>query len=324
MSARDVERLAKEIGSAKLKVKANCAARTHVNDIAPIADIVHRTGVPIECCAFIGSSPIRQYTEGWTLDWLLRNTEEAITFAVKEGLDGDVRHRGHDAGRIPRRCARSTPARFAPARSVFASPTPWGTRRRQGAAAVVRFALQIIADTGADVGVDWHGHRDRDLAITNSIAALEAGATRLHGAALGIGERVGNTPMDLLLVNLVLMGYTTRDLRKLGDYCHLVAEACGVPMPDNYPVIGRDAFRTATGVHAAAVVKAWKKGDRELMDAVYSGVPASMVGREQEIEVGPMSGKSNVSFWLEKRGIALHRRAGRADLPEGEGVGRQC
>jgi isopropylmalate/homocitrate/citramalate synthase len=171
-----------------------------------------------------------------------------------------------------------------------------------GAAAVVRFVAQVIAETGADVGIDWHGHRDRDLAVINSIAALEAGATRLHGAALGIGERVGNTPMDLLLVNLVLMGYATRDLRKLSDYCHLVSEACGVPIADNYPVIGRDAFRTATGVHAAAVIKAWKKGDTELMDGVYSGVPAAIVGREQEIEIGPMSGKSNVLFWLEKRG----------------------
>jgi len=168
---------------------------------------------------------------------------------------------------------------------------------------VVRFAAQVIKDCGAEVGIDWHGHRDRDLAVINSIAALEAGASRVHGVALGIGERVGNTPMDLLLVNLVLMGYLERDLHHLEDYCHAVSEACCVPIPDNYPVIGRDAFRTATGVHAAAVVKAWKKGDRELMDAVYSAIPASLVGREQEIEVGPMSGKSNVLYWLEKRGI---------------------
>jgi len=167
----------------------------------------------------------------------------------------------------------------------------------------VRFAASIIADTGADVGIDWHGHRDRDLAVVNSIAALDAGATRLHGAALGLGERVGNTPMDLLLVNLVLMGYVTRDLSKLAEYCRSVSEACGVAIPENYPVLGRDAFRTATGVHAAAVVKAFKKGDRELMDSVYSAVPASLVGREQVIDVGPMSGKSNVIYWLEKRGI---------------------
>jgi isopropylmalate/homocitrate/citramalate synthase len=163
--------------------------------------------------------------------------------------------------------------------------------------------MQVIKDNGAAIEVDWHGHRDRDLAIINSIAAIEAGATRVHAAALGIGERVGNTPMDLLLVNLVVMGFIDRDLSPLMAYVEAVSAATQVPIPDNYPVVGKDAFRTATGVHAAAVAKAWKKGDRDLMDAVYSAIPASLVGREQEIEVGPMSGKSNVVFWLERHGI---------------------
>jgi 2-isopropylmalate synthase len=172
-----------------------------------------------------------------------------------------------------------------------------------GAAAVVRFIARVVEECGGSVGIDWHGHRDRDLAIINTLAALDAGASRLHGAAIGIGERVGNTPMDTLLVNLVLMGYIERDLAALVEYCEAVSEATGVPIPPNYPVVGRDAFRTATGVHAAAVIKAFRKNEQELVDAVYSGVPASLVGREQEIEVGPMSGKSNVVFWLEKRGI---------------------
>jgi 2-isopropylmalate synthase len=300
--ADDVERLVREIATAKLSVKPNCAARTHVNDIRPIAEIAQRTGVPLECCAFIGSSPIRQFTEGWTLDWLLRSTEEAITFAVKEGLEvmyvtEDTTRANPETLRAIYGCAIRAGARRICVADTVGHATP------VGASAVVRFVAQVIKDAGAEVGIDWHGHRDRDLAVVNSIAALDAGASRVHGAALGIGERVGNTPMDLLLVNLVLMGYIERDLHHLEEYCHAVSEACGVPIPDNYPVIGRDAFRTATGVHAAAVVKAWKKGDRELMDSVYSGIPASLVGREQEIDVGPMSGKSNVTYWLEKRGI---------------------
>jgi 2-isopropylmalate synthase len=300
--AQDVEALAREIAAARLRVRANCAARTHVNDIAPIVDVVQRTGVPIECCAFIGSSPIRQYTEGWTLEWLLKCTEDAISFAVSHGLDvmyvtEDTTRADPDTLRTIYRCAIRAGAKRICIADTVGHATP------VGAAAVVRFVASVIAETGADVGIDWHGHRDRDLAVMNSIAALEAGATRLHGTALGIGERVGNTPMDQLLVNLVLMGYGDHDLGKLNEYCQAVAEACGVPIPDNYPVIGRDAFRTATGVHAAAVIKAWRKGDRELMDAVYSAIPASLVGREQEIDIGPMSGKSNVVFWLEKRGI---------------------
>jgi 2-isopropylmalate synthase len=298
---RDVERLAREIAGQRLKVEANCAARTVIADIRPIAEISQRVGIPIECCAFIGSSPLRQYAEGWTLDQLLKLTEEAITFAVGEGLP--VMYVTEDTTRADPdtlRALYSTAIR-AGARRVCVSDTV-GHATPHGAAAVVKFIASVVDECGGGVGIDWHGHRDRDLAIVNTLAALDAGATRLHGTAIGIGERVGNTPMELLLVNLVLLGYLDRDLAALGEYCDTVSAATGVPIPANYPVVGRDAFRTATGVHAAAVIKAFKKNDQALIDAVYSGVPASLIGREQQIDVGPMSGKSNVVFWLERHG----------------------
>jgi 2-isopropylmalate synthase len=299
---QDVERLAREIATQRLAVKANCAARTVLTDITPVVEIAQRTGVPIECCTFIGSSPLRQYAEGWTLDQLLRLTEDAITFAVREGLP--VMYVTEDTTRADPETLRqlySTAIRAGASRVCVADTV--GHATPDGAAAVVRFIGRVVADCGGGVGIDWHGHRDRDFAVVNTLAALEAGATRLHGAAIGIGERVGNTPMDTLLVNLVLMGYIERDLSALVEYCEAVSRATGVPIPPNYPVVGRDAFRTATGVHAAAVIKAARKNDRELVDAVYSGVPAGMVGREQEVDVGPMSGRSNVIFWLEKRGL---------------------
>ena len=299
---RDVERLAREIADAKLSLQANCAARTVTADIQPIADIVQRTGLPIECCCFIGSSPLRQYAEDWTVDYLQKCTEAAISFAVKQGLT--VMYVTEDTTRSDPGTLRklfTTAIRAGASRICIADTV--GHATPMGAAAVIRFARRVIDELGVDVGIDWHGHRDRDLAVMNSIAALEAGASRVHGAALGIGERVGNTPLDLLLVNLVLMRWVQRDLTKLYEYVRVVSEVTGVAIPDNYPVFGRDAFRTATGVHAAAVVKAFRKNDRELMDAVYSGVPARLVGRAQEIEVGPMSGKSNVVFWLEQHGV---------------------
>ena len=300
--AADVERLAREIAGQRLNVQANCAARTVVADIAPIAEISQRAGLPIECCAFIGSSPLRRYAEGWSLDRLLELTEEAIAFAVREGLP--VMYVTEDTTRADPDSLRRlySAAVRAGARRVCVADTV-GHATPAGAAAVVRFVGRVLDECGGGVGIDWHGHRDRDFAIANSLAALDAGATRLHGAAIGIGERVGNTPMDTLLVNLVLMGYLQRDLSALVEYCEAVSTATGVAIPPNYPVVGRDAFRTATGVHAAAVIKAFRKGDVELVDAVYSGVPAAMVGRSQEIEVGPMSGKSNVIYWLEKRGL---------------------
>jgi isopropylmalate/homocitrate/citramalate synthase len=301
---RDVERLAKEIASEHLNVKPNCAARTVIADIKPIVEISQRVGIPIEACTFIGSSPLRQYAEGWTIDQLLRLTEEAIAFAVGEGLP--VMYVTEDTTRADPGTLRQlySAAIRAGATRVCISDTV-GHATPVGAAAVVKFIAGVIEECGGGIGIDWHGHRDRDFAIINTLAALDAGATRLHGTAIGIGERVGNTPMDALLVNLVLMGYIERDLSALVEYCEAVSEATGVPIPPNYPIVGRDAFRTATGVHAAAVIKAFRKQDQELVDAVYSGVPAGLVGRQQEIEIGPMSGKSNVVFWLEKRGIAV-------------------
>ncbi len=305
---RDVERLAREIVDQKLKVRANCAARTLIADLKPIAEISQRVGMPIECCTFIGSSPLRQYAEGWALEQLLRLTEEAITFAVGEGLP--VMYVTEDTTRADPESLRqlySTAIRAGASRVCVADTA--GHATPAGAAAVVRFIASVVEECGGSVGIDWHGHRDRDCAVTNTLAALDAGATRLHGTAIGIGERVGNTPMDTLLVNLVLMGYIERDLSALVEYCQAVSDATDVPIPANYPVVGRDAFRTATGVHAAAVIKAYRKKDMDLVDAVYSGVPASMVGREQEVDVGPMSGKSNVIFWLEKRGLAADETA---------------
>jgi 2-isopropylmalate synthase len=300
--AADVERLVRAIIEGRLAVRPNCAARTLAADIAPIAEISHRVGMPIECAAFIGSSPVRQYAEGWTLDYLRKTTEEAVAFAVREGLP--VMYVTEDTTRADPDSLRAlfkTAIGAGASRLCIADTVGYATPH--GAKALVRFVRSVIDEEGVEVGIDWHGHRDRGFGIASSIAALEAGATRLHGAALGIGERCGNTSIDLLLVNLVMMGYVDRDLSALPAYCKAVARACDVPIPANYPVVGSDAFRTATGVHAAAVVKAYRMGDRALMDAVYAAVPASLVGRQQQIDVGPMSGRSNVVYWLESRGL---------------------
>jgi 2-isopropylmalate synthase len=299
---RDVTRLAQEIADARLGVRANCAARTLRQDIEPVIEISQRAGIPIEVCTFIGSSPIRQYAESWTLDTMLRHTEEAVSYAVANGLpvmyvtEDTVRARPEQLRQLFLAAIRCGARRLCLCDTVgHATPT--------GAANLVRFALEVVNESGADVGLDWHGHSDRGLAVVNTIAAIRAGVTRVHGCAIGIGERVGNTPMDQLLVNLKLLDWIDNDLTALAEYCEVVSRATRVPIPANYPVVGRDAFRTGTGVHAAAVIKAFKKGEDWLADRVYSGVPASLVGRRQEIEVGPMSGESNVIFWLQSRGV---------------------
>jgi 2-isopropylmalate synthase len=298
--------LAREIVSNRMKIRANCAARTHENDIRPIADIVQRTGLKIESAMFLGSSPIRRYTEGWSDDFLLETTEKSVKYAVSLGLD--VMYVTEDTSRCdPETVKRlySTAIRCG-ARSIALCDTA-GHATPMGAFALVRFVIEeVVKPSGENIRVDWHGHCDRGLAVANSIAALVAGAESVHACALGIGERVGNTQMDQMLVNLKLMGidpWTHQDLTKLKDYCDAVSRATGVPIPPNYPVVGEDAFRTATGVHAAALIKAFKKHDVELANTVYSGVPSHLFGLEQVIDIGPMSGKSNVLFWLELRGL---------------------
>jgi isopropylmalate/homocitrate/citramalate synthase len=300
--AAGVERLAREIVEQKLRIRPNCAARTHEADIRPIIEISQRTGIGIEACTFIGSSPVRFYAEDWTLDKLLRMTEDAVTFAVKEGLS--VMYVTEDTSRADPETIRAlyTTAIRAGARAVCVCDTV-GHSTPDGARAVVRFVKSIIEDVGEKVRLDWHGHQDRGLGVINSIAAIEGGADQVHGSALGMGERVGNTPMDQLLVNLKLMGWIDNDLSRLREYCKVAESSCGWTIPVNYPVFGHDAFRTATGVHAAAVIKSYKKGDPGLADLVYSGVPAGLFGMQQQIEIGYMSGKSNVIYWLEKRGL---------------------
>ena len=300
----DTEALAREIASSKLKIRPNCAARTHRKDILPIAEISQRVGIPIEAATFLGSSPIRRLVEDWTVDHLQRTTEEAVTLAVGEGLR--VMYVTEDTIRTDADTVKalySTAIRCGALSIVLCDTVGHATPR--GAYNLVRFAIdEVVKPSGETIRVDWHGHNDRGLSIANSLGAILAGADQVHAAANGLGERVGNTPMELMLVNLRLMGLLHRDLSRLKEYCDTVARATHTQIPANYPVVGRDAFRTATGVHAAAIIKAYRRNDPQLANSVYSGVPSHLFGLEQVIEVGPLSGRSNVIYWLEKHGFS--------------------
>ncbi len=299
---RDVSRIVQEIAENRMSLRPTCAARTVASDIRPIIEISQKFGIPIEVHAFIGSSPIRQYAEDWDMEKMLRLTEDAVALAVREGLpimyvtEDTTRSHPEDLRRLFGAAIHAGASRVCVCDTV-GHATPDGVR------ALVSWVREFTDTISPGVKVDWHGHQDRGLGVINSLTALEAGAHRVHGTGLGIGERVGNTPMDQLLVNLQLLGWIDRDLTKLTEYCQVISEATGVPVTDNHPIVGRDAFRTGTGVHAAAIIKARRKGDEWLADRVYSGVPAAMVGRHQKIEVGPMSGESNVVYWLSERGV---------------------
>ncbi len=299
-----VKALCEEIRDARLDIAANCAGRTMIQDAEPMVRITQETGVPIEACLFIGSSPIRRFVEEWTVDEILRRSTEAIAYAAGEGLP--VMYVTEDTTRTDPDTVRRlyVAAVEAGARRVCVCDTV-GHATPDGAYALTKFVREIVDGTGEKVKVDWHGHRDRGLGVANCLAAIRAGADRVHGCAIGIGERAGNAEMELLLVNLMLMGISRRDLSALPEYCETVSRSVGAPVPRNLPIVGSDAFETATGVHAAAVIKAQAKGSTWLADRIYSGVPAGAIGRKQVIKVGSMSGRSNVQWWLKSNGYEV-------------------
>jgi 2-isopropylmalate synthase len=301
----DVLRLCKEVVDCKMKIRIACAGRTVVGDITPMIEVSQRAGLPIEVYAFIGSSPIRQYVEDWDINLIAKRSTEAIDVAVKAGLavayvtEDTTRSRPEVLTTLFRAAIDHGATRLCLSDTV-GHATPDGVRN------LIQFTKNVIAGTGAQIGIDWHGHNDRGLALENAIWAFEYGADRVHATGLGIGERVGNAQMELLLLNLKLLGQIDgQDLTKLLGYCETIARAVKWEIPINYPLVGRDAFRTATGVHASAVIKAMTKGDTWLADRIYSGVPAGMIGRAQEICIGFMSGASNVNYWLSSRNIPV-------------------
>ncbi len=295
-----VRALMVEIRDHRLPIYPNVAVRTVEADLVQVAEIQQRAGMPLEAGAFLGSSPIRMDVEGWDLGFLVATARKAIAFCHRHEVPvmmvtEDSTRARPDVLKAIYGAALDEGAQSICLSDTCGHATPDGVRR------LVRFIKdEVVKDRS--VRIDWHGHNDRGLGVANAIAAFEAGADRLHGSILGIGERCGNVALDQLMINLHLMGFPKGDLSDLPALAERVAELCDVEIPANYPVLGRDAFRTGTGVHAAAIVKALHRGDVELADAVYSGVPAALVGRRQEIEIGPMAGHSNVIYWLEMNG----------------------
>lgn len=311
-AVEDVEQLCRFILEEGLAIKANCAARTVAADIRPIIEISQRVGMAIEVTAFIGSSPIRAFAEDWDVDRLERLTREAMRLVVDNGLpasfvtEDTTRSHPRTLDRLFRAAIEEGATRLVLC-DTCGHATPDGVRN------LLAFTKSLLRalDMEEKVELDWHGHNDRGHALPLSLFALEWGVDRVHGCALGIGERVGNTSMDLLLLNLHLLGeldLQRHDLSCLVEYVQKTSEYTGVPIHPSYPLSGRDAFRTATGVHAAAVIKAERKGDLELADRVYSSVPARTFGRQQEIEIGHYSGRSNVEHWLRSRGLSTDER----------------
>ena len=303
-AVNDCIALAQHASKSGLAIELACAARTHLHDVQAIIDISQATGTAIEVMAFIGSSPIRSYTENWDIDLIEQRTTEAIELARRHQLRVTYVTEDTTRSHPDTLCALFHRAIEAGASRLCLCDTV-GHATPDGVKHLVQWTRNTVDKMGrSDVGIDWHGHNDRGLGVVNSLAAIEAGADRCHGTALGIGERVGNAALDQILLNLYLMNKLPpqHNLSQLTKWCRTAAEATHIQIHPQYPLVGEDAFRTATGVHAAAIIKAQNKGDKDLADRVYSSVPAGVFGMEQQIEIGHYSGESNVIYWLQKHG----------------------
>jgi isopropylmalate/homocitrate/citramalate synthase len=294
--------LAREVASTRLPLALTCAARAAPSDLAPIVELAQETGLAIEAAAFIGTSAVRQAAEGWALERMLSAVDRAVAFGTRAGIP--VMFVAEDASRAhPDTLAALCLAalRAGAGRICLADTTGYATPA--GVTRLVGFVRErVTRSAGAAVGLDWHGHRDRGLALANCLAAIAAGADRVHATALGIGERAGNAEMEQLLANLYLLGATSGNLQCLPEYCRTAAAALGIEIPAHHPVVGADAFRTGTGLHAAVILKAQAAGDSTLADLLYSSLPAAAFGLVQQIAVTPASGRANVRSWLAAHG----------------------
>ena len=303
-----IDAMLTHMGENGYELRPGCAVRTVVSDIEPLVELQAKHERQIQASAFLGTSPIRQFAEGWTMERILATAEKAVTFAVDNDIpvmfvtEDTTRSKPEDIKAVYTRAIELGADRICVC-DTCGHVTPNGVRK------LLTFIQdEVIPDAGvkrADIEVNWHGHQDRGLGVANNLAAVEAGADVIHGTALGVGERAGNAPLDQTLVNLSLMGVINNDLTALNGYMRKAHEYIEVALPHNYPVFGEDAFETGTGVHASAVIKAIKKGDQWLADRVYSGVPAQDFGLEQVIRIGHMSGRSNIIWWLRQNGYEV-------------------
>jgi 2-isopropylmalate synthase len=294
----DALEICREIAARRLPIRPVCAGRTLVEDVTTIIDVSQRAGVAIEASLYVGSSSIRAHAEDWDLDFLLSRAKSAIDAA--RAADLPVTFVAEDATRAAPETLRpllSLAVERGAARICLCDTVGFATP--DGAAKITQFTRQLV---GPRIGIDWHGHDDRGLAVANALSAARAGADRLHATALGVGERVGNPAMELLLLNLSLES-APRSLEQVTAYCAHFARVLGVEIKDDQPLVGKNAFRTATGVHASAIVKAEAKSSW-LGDHVYGLLSAAAIGQNPSIDVGPMSGASNVLHWLNSHGIS--------------------
>lgn len=303
----DVVALAAHVKKNKYKISLECGGRLHKKDVQAIIEASQRAGLGLDAGLFIASSHIRHMVEAWSLPMMKKMIKEGVGLAVKNGLRvmfvTEDTTRAHpktldylynsaiDAGAV-RLCLSDT----------VGHATPIGTSN------LLTFIKRNIIKKNKHILLDWHGHNDRGLALANTYAAITHGINRVQATALGVGERAGNISMEELVFNLSMDNIGQWNLKELKKYAKIASRILKFKLPANYPIIGKDVFKTATGVHAAAILKSIQINNHTLAGVVYSAIDPIKVDRNFHILIGPMSGKANVIYHLTKHNIPFNAR----------------
>ena len=293
--------LVEHIATQRLEIEPVLMARALESDIEPILGIRERSSRDVTADIFIGTSGLRLKVEGWTLDAMLGKIRKAARFASENDLN--FRISLEDSTRTaPDELAKSARAAIdAGAKAIILCDTV-GDCLPSGASRTTAFVMELIERAGADVDVGWHGHNDKGLSLANALASIEAGASIVSGTFTGMGERTGNIPLEQMILILSEAGNEMYDLRYLTRACELFCLSSRIEMAPGLPIVGRDAFSTSTGTHAAAIRKARAMG-RDFEDLVYSAVSAGALGRAQTLLIGPNSGRGAICAVLEEMSI---------------------
>ncbi|MDE7432358.1 MAG: LeuA family protein [Lachnospiraceae bacterium] len=299
----EIDLLIPYIQAKKSNISISCAARTTIGDIEPIARLSQKYGCNIKVNAFIGTSQIRQYIEQWDIRHICSLVREAVNYANLNGIETCI---------ITEDSTRTSPEIL---KTVYLTAIESGCKNIcfcdtvgyadcTGIKKLFKFVHKEIIKNNDQILIEWHGHNDRGMALENALIAALIGANMIHTTSFGIGERCGNTPLELFLLNLAVMGdiRMSDSLKMITDHCRKISELFNWQIPNNYPVWGENSFSTVSGIHAAAIYKALDM-EGNLGEKVYSFIEPSILGRHQEIKINYMSGKSNILYWMKKNMI---------------------
>jgi len=246
-------------------------------------------GIVLE--APVGVPKLKQF--GWGLDYVESLSLEMIDLAKSHGLY--VTYFGVDTTRADEEAYFKLMEKIVKSRAdAFAVVDTFGCITTDGMRYLVRRLREITQKP-----IEVHTHNDLGLAVANTVAAVLEGASVVHTAVNGLGERVGNAAFEEVAVNLeIMLGIKTGiALDKLKQLSHVVEERSGFRMPPNKPIVGDNAFARESGISVAGWAK-YNLGSEPLLPEV--------VGNQHRVLVGKKSGRHAIEYKLKELGIAAN------------------